>query len=167
MKRFKLSLVAAAIAASATLAACGSDAPSNTAANTSNTSNASNADANAAARATPAAPAADAPGADEFASARADYKNLCIKCHKEDGSGGSVELEDGQKIKVPNFRAEKHTEEQFVRKISNGDPDEGMPAFKNRLDPARIAALARLILHEFPAGPAGGSNAAKPATPAH
>ena len=162
MKRFKLSLVAAALAASAALAACGNDAPSNTA---SNTSNASNANANAAARATPAAPAPDAPGADEFASARADYKNFCIKCHKEDGSGGPVELDDGQKVKVPNFRAEKHTDEQFVRKITNGDPDEGMPAFKNRLDPARINALARFINHEFPAGSAAGSDAAKP--PAH
>jgi len=155
---FKLGLVAAALAASASLAACGSDAPSNTAANASN---ASNANANAAARATPAATAA--PASDEFAAARTDYKNHCIKCHKEDGSGGVVEEEDGQKHKVPNFRAEKHTEEQFIRKITNGDTDEGMPAFKNRLDPERIAALARFILHEFPAG--HNTNGAKP--PAH
>ena len=162
MNRFKLSLVAAALAASASLAACGSDAPSNTAAN------ASNANANAAARATPAATPAAAAAADEFAAARADYKNFCVKCHKEDGSGGPVELDDGQKVKVPNFRAEKHTEEQFARKITNGDPDEGMPAFKNRLDPERITALARFILHEFPAGSAAAgsnTNAAKP--PAH
>jgi len=161
MKRFKLSLVAAALAASASLAACGSDAPSNT----SNTSNTSNANSNAAARATPAAPAAATPAADEFAAARADYNQFCVKCHKEDGSGGLVELDEGEKVKVPNFRSEKHTEEQFVRKITNGDTDEGMPAFKNRLDPARITALARLILHEWPAGPASGPNAAKP--PAH
>lgn len=166
MKRFKLSLAAAAFAASATLAACGNDAPSNTAANASN---ASNANANAAARATPAAAAAASPAAaDQFASARTDYSNHCIKCHKEDGSGGVTELDDGSKVKAPNFRAEKHTDEQLIKKIANGDTDEGMPAFKNRLDAERIAALARFINHEFQAQPpAAGSNAAKPATPAH
>ncbi len=164
MRRFKLSLAAAALAASASLAACGNDAPSGTAVNNST----ANANANAAAQATPAANAAATP-ADQFAGARADYKQFCIKCHKEDGSGGPVELEDGQKIKVPNFRAEKHTDEQFVRKITNGDPDEGMPAFKNRLDAERIAALARLIRHEFQGqASAGGpnANAAAKSTPA-
>jgi mono/diheme cytochrome c family protein len=164
MNRFKLSIVAAALTASASLAACGNDAPSNTAANTSNAN--ANANANAAARATPAASPAATPAADEFAAARADYQNFCVKCHKEDGSGGNVELDDGQKVKVPDFRAEKHTEEQFIRKIANGDTDEGMPAFKNRLDPERIAGLARLILRDYPAGSAAGPNAAK-APPAH
>ena len=148
MKTFKLSLALAALAAAVTLAACGSGAPTN------QTANASNANANAAARATPAAPT---PTPDPLASARADFKQFCVRCHKEDGTGGVAELDEGAKIKVPNFRAghgARHTVEQMVKKITNGDTDEGMPAFGKRLDAERINALARFISQEFHGLPA-------------
>lgn len=164
MKTFKLSLASAALAAVVALAACGSGAPANQTVNTSN------ANANAAARATPAAAT---PTPDPLASARADFKQFCVRCHKEDGTGGTAELDEGQKIKVPNFReghGAKHTVEQMAKKITNGDTDEGMPAFKNRLDPERINALARFISQEFHGQPAAGaaSTGATPAkAPAH
>ena len=154
MKTFKLILAASALAVIAALAACGGDAPSNQSAN------ATNANANAAARATPAAPT---PTPDALASARADYKQFCIRCHKEDGAGGVAELDEGQKIKVPNFRHEKHTVEQMAKKITNGDTDEGMPAFGKRLDAERINALARFISQEFHGQPASGAAGTAPA----
>lgn len=160
MKTFKLLLAAAALAAIVALAACGSDAPSNQSANASNAA----ANANAAARATPAAPA---PTPDELAAARSDYKQFCIRCHKEDGTGGVAELDEGEKIKVPNFReghGKRHTVEQMAKKITNGDTDEGMPAFGKRLPPERINALARFISQEFHGLPADApANAAPPA----
>lgn len=159
MKTLKLSLAAAALAAIFSLAACGSDAPSNQAAN------APNANANAAAATTPAAPASTP---DALAAARADYKQFCIRCHKEDGTGGAVELDEGEKIKVPNFReghGKRHTVEQMAKKITNGDTDEGMPAFGKRLPPERIDALARFISQEFHGLPADAPADTAPAAP--
>jgi len=157
MKTLKLSLAAAALAAIFSLAACGSDAPSNQTANAPN--------ANAAARATPAAPT---PTPDALASARADYKQFCIRCHKEDGAGGIAELDEGEKIKVPNFReghGKRHTVEQMAKKITNGDTDEGMPAFGKRLDAERINALARFISQEFHGLPADAPADTAPVAP--
>ncbi|HEV2863418.1 MAG TPA: cytochrome c [Pyrinomonadaceae bacterium] len=148
MKTLKLALAASVLAAIFSLAACGSDAPANQSAN------APNVNANVAAKTTPAAPAATP---DALASARADFKQFCIRCHKEDGTGGVAELDEGQKIKVPNFReghGAKHTVEQMAKKITNGDTDEGMPAFGKRLPPERIEALARFISQEFHGQPA-------------
>lgn len=158
MKTLKLLLAAAAFAVIFSLAACGSDAPTNQAAN------APNVNANVPARATPAA--ASAPTTDALASARADFKQFCIRCHKEDGTGGAVELDEGQKIKVPNFReghGARHTVEQMAKKITNGDTDEGMPAFGKRLPPERIEALARFISQEFHGLPANSPADAAPA----
>ncbi len=112
---------------------------------------------------------------DELAVARATYAQFCIRCHKPDGSGGNFELEDGKTIKVASLRAGhavKHSDKELAQKISNGDPDEGMPAFKSRLDEQRIQGLVRYIRAEFQGqsatgtGAPGTGNANTPA-PAH
>ncbi|HVF51255.1 MAG TPA: cytochrome c [Pyrinomonadaceae bacterium] len=93
------------------------------------------------------------PTPDEFAAARATYNSNCIRCHKENGEGGLVELDEKTKLKVPNFKeghALQHTEEQFARKIANGD--DGMPAFKKRLSQEQIDELARFVRRELQAG---------------
>jgi mono/diheme cytochrome c family protein len=38
---------------------------------------------------------------DELAAARATYNATCVRCHKEDGSGGTVEFGEGETLKVP------------------------------------------------------------------
>jgi cytochrome c551 len=156
MKLIKLALVSLALLSFAT--ACG-NAPANTNANT-----------NVTAASTPAAskPTATPAGTpDELADARSTFKNTCSRCHKEDGTGGTVKLDDGTTLKVPNLHDEhaaKHTDEQFVKKIQNGG--DGMPAFKTRLSQQQIDALVRLIRHDFQGQSGTGAATAAP-SPAH
>ena len=86
---------------------------------------------------------------DELASARANFQKNCIACHGEKGNGGRVEV-DGKKLKVPSLRdghALEHTDEKFVKQISEGDDE--MPAFKEKLKPEEIKELVRFIRKEF------------------
>jgi mono/diheme cytochrome c family protein len=160
MKLFKLCLVA--LAAIPFAAACASN------------QNAQNANTNA--RPTPAAStnaATPAPAAtpDELAAAAADYSKFCINCHKADGTGGLVELEEGQKMKVPSLRehGQKDPDSHLSKQIHEGGDE--MPPFKKKLDDQRIDNLVRYIRREFhgrtaAAAPAAGT-AATPAQPAH
>jgi cytochrome c551 len=153
MKIFKLFVVFAALVLF--VAACGNNANTNQTANV-NTSPA----------ATTASPAASTPAApDELETARVDYARFCIRCHQADGTGGPFELEDGSKLKVPSLREhgrrdpDKHLADQIA------DGGDGMPAFKNRLDEARINALVRYVRREFHGQTATGGTT--PATPSH
>lgn len=159
MKLVKLSLVALALLSF--IAGCGG------------TETAQNANTNArpAAGATPSTagtPAAPAATPDELATAAADYSQFCINCHKADGTGGTVELDEGAKIKVLSLRehGKKDSDESLARQIREGGDD--MPAFKKRLDDQRINNLVRYIRREFHgrapgAGATTGTPAAKPA----
>ena len=141
MRRLPLALL---ISAAVLTAACGG--------NGTNTGT-DNRIANANTAATPA-PAATAPP-DEFAAARATFEDTCVRCHKEDGEGGQVQLDEQTRIKVPSLRrghALNHTDAQLARTIAKGDPDEGMPSFEKRLTPEQIDALVRFIRHEFQGG---------------
>ena len=97
-----------------------------------------------------AAPAAKTTAApDEFASARITYAKHCEQCHKVDGTGGLVKV-DEVKLKVPSFtegHALKHTDEDFIEQIEKGG--DGMPAFKEKLSTDDIKALVRFVRHEF------------------
>jgi mono/diheme cytochrome c family protein len=89
-----------------------------------------------------------------------------VRCHKEDGTGGPVKLDDGTTLKVPNLHdahAVKHTDEQFSTKIQNGG--DGMPRFKDRLNQQQVNALVRLIRRDFQ-GQTASSSGASP-TPSH
>lgn len=157
MKLFKLCLLA--FAALAFAAACAGDRT------------AQNSDAGA--RPSPAAPTNAAPPApaatpDELAAAAADYSKFCINCHKADGTGGTVELEEGQTMKVLSLREHglKDSDAHLAKQISEGGDE--MPAFKKKLDEQRIDNLVRYIRREFhgrTTPPAAG--AAPPAQPAH
>ena len=105
-----------------------------------------------------------------MAAARATFNTTCAKCHKENGEGGVTELDEGEKLTVPSFKAEhsiKHTDEQFVRKITNGDKEEGMPAFKGRLTPEQINELVRYIRREFQSAGATAATAPNANAGAH
>lgn len=149
MKLFKLSLVALVLAAFA--AACGSSQNSQPVDQRPNPSP-------TAAAAKPPTPAATP---DELADARNTFKNTCARCHKEDGTGGAVKLDDGTALKVPDLHAPhavKHPDAQLAAKIQNGG--DGMPRFKDRLDQQKIDALVRLIRHDFQAQSSPGGVAA-------
>lgn len=159
MKLFKLCL--AAFAAAFFAAACNSD------------QTAQNANTNA--RPTPAAttnaatPATPAATPDALAAAAGDYSRFCINCHKADGTGGKVELDEGKKIDVLSLREHglKDSDAHLAKQIREGGDD--MPAFKSRLDAQRIDNLVRYIRREFHGRTAGapGAASATPATPAH
>src|SRR5215213_3952977 len=98
--------------------------------------------------ATNAAPTA-AP--DELASAKKIYLDKCVRCHKEDGTGGKTEI-DGVKINAPNLTSDKLKKEpdsEFIEAIEKGFPDDGMPAFKGKISDAEIKNLVKLIRKEF------------------
>ncbi len=134
-----------------------------------NTQTAQNANANA----RPAATATPAPAAtpDELAAAAADYSQFCINCHKADGRGGTVELDEGETLKVLSLREHglKDSDAELAKQIREGGDE--MPAFKNKLDEQRINNLVRYVRREFHgrsvAAPAASpAAAASPATPA-
>ena len=156
MTTLKLALCLAACALLA--AACASAPQSN------QTAGAGNARPANAPAATPTTPR-PAPTADELAAVRGVYAKECQRCHKPDGAGGTFEEEGLKPLKVPGLRtgdAARHTDEQLARKITNGDVDEGMPAFKSKLTPEQINELVRLIRVEFQGRAPGAANTGAP-----
>lgn len=99
--------------------------------------------------------AAPTAAVDELASAKNIYKENCAKCHKEDGTGGPTES-NGRTIRVPDFTSEtvkRLPDETYLGYIRNGDDEEGMPAFKDRLSPEEMVGLIKLIRTEFQGSP--------------
>ena len=133
MKLISLALLCVAIAL--VVSACTETAtPTNT-----NTSRAAASPATAAATATP----------DPLANARANYTKNCEPCHGPNAEGGLVKVED-KKIKVPSLKSEhaiKHTDDQIVKMITNGE--EQMPAFKDKMSQPEIADLVKFVRKEF------------------
>jgi mono/diheme cytochrome c family protein len=155
MRLFKTSLVL--LAAAALFAAC------------NNTQTATNTNTNARpAAASPTSTPAPAATPDELASAGADYSQFCIKCHKADGTGGNVELDEGEKMEVPSLREHglKDTDAHLAKQIAEGGDE--MPPFKKRLDQQRIDNLVRYIRREFHGRTTTAATAAPvPARPSH
>jgi mono/diheme cytochrome c family protein len=138
MKFLKLSIVVAFVALLA--AACGQSV-SNNAVTTSNS--VKNTPVNT-------APTTPAP-VDELAGAKKIFTEKCVGCHKETGTGGEKDV-DGVKIKVPDFTSEKLKAEpdaEFTDIIKNGEKEEGMPSFKDKLSEQEIKDLVRLIRRDF------------------
>jgi mono/diheme cytochrome c family protein len=135
MKTFQMLLVAAAAALAAV--ACGD-------------SNAPDPTANARPTATvKPAPGGAPAGADDLATARADYAQFCLRCHKVDGTGGPFELEEGGTLRVPSLLAQGRNDSDARLAEQIRDGGDGMPPFKNRLDEKRIGDLVRFIRREF------------------
>lgn len=98
--------------------------------------------------ATPNAPTATP---DELAAARKLYGEKCMKCHKDDGTGG-ISTVDGKKIKAANFNSDalkKDSDEDLLAEIRDGVEDEGMPSFAKHLSDEQIKSLVKFIRKEF------------------
>jgi mono/diheme cytochrome c family protein len=98
---------------------------------------------------TAAAPATPAAATDPFAVAYVNFQKNCQLCHGEKGQGGTVTIE-GRQLKVPSLReghALNHTDDQFVKQISEGDDE--MPPFKDKLSPQEINDLVAFIRKEL------------------
>src|SRR5215204_1570813 len=122
--------------------------PFATACNSTQTAQNTNANARPAATAATSTPA-PAATPDELAAAAADYSQFCIKCHKADGTGGTVELDEGEKMKVPSLREHglKDPDSHLAKQIAEGGDE--MPPFKKRLEQQRIDNLVRYVRREF------------------
>lgn len=95
-----------------------------------------------------AVPAATPGGVAQITSVGPDklFLDNCAVCHKESGKGGKVTIE-GRTIKPDDLTSAKmaaKTDEQLYNYISNGIPDEGMPAFKGKLVEPEIR---NLVIH--------------------
>lgn len=89
--------------------------------------------------------------ANELAAAQSIYKENCARCHKDDGSGGKIDIE-GTIINADNLTTEKMKnmdDAKYIKYIENGIPDEGMPAFKNKLSDQQIKDVVKYIRTEF------------------
>lgn len=143
MKIIKLCLVLSAVGLF--VFACSQNAANNSA-TTANT-NKPAVNANNAATTTAPQPTTD----DELASAKKIYSEKCVRCHKEDGTGGETVIE-GTKIKAPNFtsdRMKKEDDAEYIETIENGAKEDGMPAFKGKLSDEDIKNLVKLIRRDF------------------
>ncbi len=88
---------------------------------------------------------------DELASAKKIYTDSCAKCHQDNGAGGKVVI-DGKTLKAASLisaRSKKDDDAEIIENIKEGIPDEGMPAFKDRLSDEQIKDLVKYIRRDL------------------
>lgn len=137
MKFIKISLVLSAAALFAI--ACGQSA---TTPNTANTTASVNKPAT-----TPAATPQPAATTDEVAMGRDLYIANCAQCHKDTGKGGIVTVE-GKTLNPDDITTAKmaaKTDDKLTEYVVKGFPDDGMPAFKDKLTPEQIKAVIKHV----------------------
>ena len=138
MQKHKSLLTTIFVLAAAFLSiACGSDS----APNGSNLSNISN---------EPVKPLPTAT-VDELASGKKVYETNCVICHKADGTGGKVTVEE-KSLDVEDLRSNKiksFSDEKIIGYVMKGVPDEGMPAFKDKLSEGEMRDVVLYIRKEF------------------
>ena len=85
------------------------------------------------------------------AGADLDGKQLftenCQICHRNTGTGGPVTVQ-GKKLKPADLtgdRIRKRTDDDIAKGISEGSPDDGMPAFRDKLKPDEIKAIVAYV----------------------
>ena len=68
-------------------------------------------------------------------------------CHRKTATGGAATIQ-GKKIKPADLTRERlrtWSDDKWLRDVETGDPDEGMPAFKDKLSPEQIIAIVTYI----------------------
>ena len=92
-------------------------------------------------------PAAAAKPVDELASGVELYATNCQICHRDTGKGGKVTV-DGKKLDPDDLTSDKirkHDDAKMFKHISEGVPDEGMPAFKDKLSADQIKQIVQYV----------------------
>ncbi len=123
------------------IAACGASAGNNSTSNNANKATSPN--GNAATQ-----PANNANSATTSAlDGKQIYTESCQVCHRDTGKGGPVTVE-GKKLKPADLttgHTKKHSDDDVAKDISEGSPDDGMPAFKEKLKPEEIKAVVSYL----------------------
>ena len=92
-------------------------------------------------------PAAKASPLDEATIGRNLYTTHCMTCHKDSGKGGKTTV-DGKEINPDDITTAKQkakSDEKIYGYISDGFPDDGMPAFKDKLKDEEIKLLVKHV----------------------
>jgi mono/diheme cytochrome c family protein len=75
------------------------------------------------------------------------YAENCMICHRKTATGGAATIQ-GKKIKPADLtkdRLRTWPDDKWLRDVEAGDPDEGMPAFRDKLSPEQIIAIVNYI----------------------
>ncbi len=91
------------------------------------------------------APSATAAVKDEMAIAADLYTVHCMTCHKDSGKGGPVTV-DGKKLDPEDITTDKmaaKSDDKLKSYIADGFPEDGMPAFKDKLSGAEMISLVK------------------------
>ena len=75
------------------------------------------------------------------------YATNCMICHKDTGKGGKTTVK-GKTLNAADLTSEKRkkqSDEELFKDISEGVPDEGMPAFQGKLSEDQIMAVVAHI----------------------
>ena len=84
---------------------------------------------------------------DEVAMGRDLYAKNCAECHKDSGKGGKVTV-DGKSLDPDDITTAKMAakpDEKLMEYIVNGFPDDGMPAFKDKMTPEQIKTVIKHV----------------------
>ncbi|MEK7856692.1 MAG: cytochrome c [Acidobacteriota bacterium] len=87
------------------------------------------------------------PPPETLATGKKLYQTNCAACHKEDGTGGKMEIE-GKSINPDDLTSAKikaFPDDKIYGYIYKGIEDEGMPAFKDKLSEAEIREVVRYL----------------------
>ena len=146
MNAIKLFVIAAA--AGLLIAACGQNSQ------TPNSSGNSNKGAPAT---SPATAQTNSPSADVELGAQL-YAENCQICHQNTGKGGKNLTIQGKKISPADLtsdKAKKHSDQNLIKDIIEGAPDDGMPPFKDKLSPDQMKQIVTYLrkLQGPPAAP--------------
>lgn len=88
---------------------------------------------------------------DPMAAGRKLYNQNCAACHKVTGTGGKMEF-NGKTIDPEDLTSDKvknAPDDKMYGYIMNGFPDDGMPAFKGKLNEPEIREVVRYIRSEI------------------
>lgn len=109
-------------------------------------------------------PQAPAVPVDQLAQGRKIYMDNCAACHKEDGTGGKIEIE-GKSISPDDLTSAKikaFDDKKITSYIYKGIEDEGMPAFKDKLSEAEIREVVRYVRADIQKMPPSAETKASP-----
>jgi len=87
----------------------------------------------------------------EVVTGKSLYIDNCAVCHKENGTGGKMEIE-GKQIDPDDLTSSKikaFSDEKIRGYIVNGVEDEGMPAFKDKLNETQIREIISYVRSEI------------------